>query len=85
MNVDNVSILSKAEAADSQSPAEPNRKLNIAIAFAAGLLGGIGLAFLLEHLDNTIKSEEQLESACSASRSWERLLQSVLKTALPKT
>ncbi|KJD56479.1 MULTISPECIES: YveK family protein [Bacillus amyloliquefaciens group] len=62
MNVDNVSILSKAEAADSQSPAEPNRKLNIAIAFAAGLLGGIGLAFLLEHLDNTIKSEEQLES-----------------------
>lgn len=62
MNVDNVSILSKAEAADSQSPVEPNRKLNIAIAFAAGLLGGIGLAFLLEHLDNTIKSEEQLES-----------------------
>ncbi|ARW40825.1 MULTISPECIES: YveK family protein [Bacillus] len=62
MNVDNVSILSKAEAADSPSPVEPNRKLNIAIAFAAGLLGGIGLAFLLEHLDNTIKSEEQLES-----------------------
>ncbi|MBY6040053.1 capsule biosynthesis protein [Bacillus velezensis] len=62
MNVDNVSILSKAEASDSQSPAEPNRKLNIAIAFAAGLLGGIGLAFLLEHLDNTIKSEEQLEA-----------------------
>ncbi|MFJ9204788.1 YveK family protein [Bacillus velezensis] len=62
MNVDNVSILSKAEASDSQSPAEPNRKLNIALAFAAGLLGGIGLAFLLEHLDNTIKSEEQLEA-----------------------
>ncbi|NES53860.1 protein-tyrosine kinase activator TkmA, partial [Escherichia coli] len=36
--------------------------LNIAIAFAAGLAGSIGLAFLLEHLDNTIKSEEQLES-----------------------
>lgn len=62
MNVDNVSILSKAEVSDSQSPAEPNCKLNIAIAFAAGLLGGIGLAFLLEHLDNTIKSEEQLEA-----------------------
>ncbi|MBT2572958.1 capsule biosynthesis protein [Bacillus sp. ISL-51] len=62
MNVDNVSILSKAEVSDSPSPVEPKRSLNIAIAFALGLLGGIGLAFLLEYLDNTIKSEEQLES-----------------------
>ncbi|MCY8788208.1 protein-tyrosine kinase activator TkmA [Bacillus inaquosorum] len=62
MNVDNVSILSKAEVSEHPSPVSPKPLLNIAIAFAAGLAGSIGLAFLLEHLDNTIKSEEQLES-----------------------
>ena len=83
MNVDNVSILSKAEASDSQSPAEPNRKLNIAIAFAAGLLGGIGLAFCWNIW--IIRSNRKNSwKRCSASRSWERLLQSVQKTALPK-
>ena len=62
MNVDNVSILSKAEVSEHPSPVSPKPLLNIAIAFAAGLAGSIGLAFLLEHLDNTIKSDEQLES-----------------------
>ena len=60
MNVDNVSILSKAEVSEHPSPVSPKPLLNIAIAFAAGLAGSIGLAFLLEHLDNTIKSEASL-------------------------
>ncbi|KAF1678010.1 YveK family protein [Bacillus mexicanus] len=62
MNVDNVNILSKAEVSAHPSPISPKPLLNIAIAFAAGLAGSIGLAFLLEYLDHTIKSEEQLES-----------------------
>ncbi|MCY9106259.1 Wzz/FepE/Etk N-terminal domain-containing protein [Bacillus atrophaeus] len=62
MNVDNVSILSKAEISANPSPVEPRPMLNIAIAFVVGLMGGIALAFLLEYLDNTIKSEDQLES-----------------------
>ncbi|PTR86723.1 capsular biosynthesis protein, partial [Bacillus anthracis] len=39
----------------------PNKKMNIAIAFLLGLMVSVGLAFLLEFLDNTFKTKEQLE------------------------
>ncbi|SDZ46464.1 Capsular polysaccharide biosynthesis protein [Evansella caseinilytica] len=61
MNVDNVSLLSLAELSDDPTPISPNPKLNMAIAFVVGLMAGVGLAFLLEFLDNTIKTEEQVE------------------------
>ncbi|MGE6487371.1 YveK family protein [Paenisporosarcina sp. NPDC076898] len=61
MNVDNVSILSQATATDTQSPIKPNKPLNMAIAMVVGLMLGVGLAFLLEYLDTTIKSEQQIE------------------------
>ncbi|MGE6203817.1 YveK family protein [Guptibacillus hwajinpoensis] len=61
MNVDNVSILSKADFEGTPSPVNPNPVLNMAIAFVVGLMIGVGLAFLLEYLDNTIKSEEDIE------------------------
>ena len=44
-----------------QKPVSPNKKMNIAIAFLLGLMVGVGLAFLLEFLDNTFKNKEQLE------------------------
>lgn len=44
-----------------ESPASPNKKLNIAIAFLLGLMVSVGLAFLLEFMDNTFKTKEQLE------------------------
>lgn len=44
-----------------QNPISPNKKMNIAIAFLLGLMVGVGLAFLLEFLDNTFKNKEQLE------------------------
>lgn len=61
MNVDNVSILSAAELSDNQTPVSPNPPLNMAIALVLGLMVGVGLAFLLEYLDNTIKTEDQIE------------------------
>ncbi|PFE52958.1 capsular biosynthesis protein [Bacillus cereus] len=61
MSVDNVTILSKAEVAEGQSPIKPNKKLNIAIAFVVGLMASVGIAFLLEYLDNTMKKEEDIE------------------------
>lgn len=61
MKVDNVSILSQAELSDNPSPVKPNPMLNMAIAFVVGLMTGVGLAFLLEYLDNTIKTEEDIE------------------------
>jgi capsular polysaccharide biosynthesis protein len=44
-----------------EKPVSPNKKMNIAIAFLLGLMMSVGLAFLLEFLDNTFKSKEQLE------------------------
>ncbi|MED1511420.1 YveK family protein [Bacillus proteolyticus] len=61
MSIDNVTILSKAEVAEGQSPIKPNKKLNIAIAFVVGLMTSVGIAFLLEYLDNTMKKEEDIE------------------------
>lgn len=44
-----------------EEPASPNKKLNVAIAFMLGLMVSVGLAFLLEFMDNTFKTKEQLE------------------------
>ncbi|MFJ7509852.1 YveK family protein [Peribacillus simplex] len=61
MNVDNVSVLAKAEIKDNPTPVKPNPVLNIAIAVVVGLMAGVGLAFLLEYMDNTIKDEDDIE------------------------
>ncbi|MEH7141040.1 YveK family protein [Priestia megaterium] len=62
MNVDNVSVLSKATLGESASPVKPQPLMNIAIAVVAGLMVGIGLSFLLEYLDNTLKTEQDIEN-----------------------
>ncbi|WP_243356701.1 YveK family protein [Bacillus litorisediminis] len=59
MNVNNVTILS--EATVSQNPVQPRPLLNMAIALVVGLMVGVGIAFLLEYLDNTIKTEQDIE------------------------
>ena len=60
MNVNNVNILAKATVGDNPSPIKPQPVLNIAIAIVVGLMAGVGIAFLLEYLDNTIKSEQDI-------------------------
>ena len=44
-----------------EKPVSPNKKLNILIAFVLGLMVSIGLSLLLEFMDNTYKSKEELE------------------------
>ena len=44
------------------APAEPNIPRNLVFAFALGLSSGIGLAFLLEGLDNTVRTPEQAQA-----------------------
>jgi capsular polysaccharide biosynthesis protein len=61
MNLDNVKPLSLAEKVDNPSPSSPNLFLNTAIALILGAMVGIGLAFLLEYLDNTVKTEADIE------------------------
>jgi capsular polysaccharide biosynthesis protein len=56
---DNVQILDPAQLPT--SPDSPKPKLNIAIAFFLGLMISVGLIFLLEYLDNTVKSPEDIE------------------------
>ena len=61
MSVDNVNIISEAKLSENPTPLKPNKILNIAIGAVIGLMLGIGLAFLLELLDTTIKSEKDIE------------------------
>jgi capsular polysaccharide biosynthesis protein len=61
MKVDNVSILAKAEIPENLSPVKPKPMLNMAIAFVVGLMAGVGLAFLLEYMDHTLKTEQDIE------------------------
>jgi capsular polysaccharide biosynthesis protein len=44
-----------------EKPVSPNKKMNIAIAFLLGIMISAGFAFLLEFMDNTFKTKEQLE------------------------
>lgn len=44
-----------------ETPVSPNKKMNIAMAFILGLMVSVGICFLLEFMDNTFKSKEQLE------------------------
>ena len=61
MQVDNVSVLTPAVLGDNPSPVKPDPMLNMAIAAVIGLMLGVGLAFLLEYLDTTVKTEEDIE------------------------
>lgn len=60
MNVDNVSILSPAVFTKDTLPIKPNLILNVGIAAVIGLMIGIGITFLMEYLDTSIKNEQDI-------------------------
>ena len=53
-----------------KSPTEPNIPRNLAFALVLGLTSGIGLAFLLESMDNTVRTTEQAQVAFRACPRW---------------
>lgn len=59
MMVENVQVIDEAQIPE--SPIKPRPKLNMAIAGVLGFMIGIFLIFLLEYLDNTIKTPEDVE------------------------
>ncbi|MEH6993704.1 Wzz/FepE/Etk N-terminal domain-containing protein [Neobacillus drentensis] len=61
MSVDNVSVLAKATVEEDQPPIKPQPVMNVAIAIVVGLMAAVGLAFLLEYFDSTIKNEQDIE------------------------
>jgi capsular polysaccharide biosynthesis protein len=92
MKVDNVSILAKATVADNQAPIKPRKSLNVAIALVVGLMAGVGLAFLLEYFNNTIKNEQDIEKILGlpilgviATIDDQKLEESISKRAARKT
>jgi non-specific protein-tyrosine kinase len=42
-------------------PIRPRPIINLTLAVAVGLVGGLGLAFLFDYLDNTIKTSQEIE------------------------
>jgi capsular polysaccharide biosynthesis protein len=57
--MDNVQILDTAQLP--VDPDSPKPMLNIAIAFFLGLMLSVGLVFLLEYLDSTVKTQDDIE------------------------
>lgn len=55
----NIQVIQRAESPE--NPVSPNKGLNTIIGFMLGLMISIGLAFLLEYLDNTVKNRDELE------------------------
>ncbi|MBW2262436.1 MAG: polysaccharide biosynthesis tyrosine autokinase, partial [Deltaproteobacteria bacterium] len=55
----NISILDRA--LTPEIPSKPRVKLNILLALIIGLMAGVGLAFFLEYMDVTIKTQDEVE------------------------
>ncbi len=56
----NVWVIEEAE--KPAAPVKPRKLLNIVLGLIIGLFGGIGMAFFIEYLDNTIKTADDVET-----------------------
>lgn len=54
-----IQIMDRAQIPD--KPVKPKKTLNVAIAFFLGLIVSVGISFLLEYQDNTIKTEDDID------------------------
>ncbi|MNE57842.1 Capsular polysaccharide type 8 biosynthesis protein cap8A [compost metagenome] len=54
--------MDQADPSESYGPISPNPKMNIVVAFMLALMVGIAISFLLDYLDDTIKTEEDVEA-----------------------
>nr|WP_276537088.1 GNVR domain-containing protein [Anaerosalibacter massiliensis] len=59
MKVENIQVIDRAQ--EPEEPIKPRPKLNMAIAGVLGLMISIFLVFILEYLDNTIKTPDDVE------------------------
>ncbi|GAB6142762.1 GumC family protein [Desulfocicer niacini] len=54
-------------AAISPVPVSPNKKRNLLLGMVLGLMGGVGLAFFFEYLDQTLRTEEDIQNYLNLS------------------
>jgi len=59
LNASNITIIDRAEVP--KKPVSPDKKNNLLMALLIGIFGGIGLCFLFDYLDDTIKGPEDVE------------------------
>ena len=59
--IQTVNVWVVEEAKVPESPSKPNKRRNLMLGIILGLFGGVGLAFFLEYLDNTVKLPEDVE------------------------
>ncbi len=59
LQADNTSIIDTAQVPG--VPFKPSLARNALLALVLGLMGGVGLAFLLAFLDNTVRTPDELE------------------------
>jgi polysaccharide biosynthesis transport protein len=65
LQASNISIVDKAEVP--VFPSSPNKKMNMIMALLVGLIGGFGLAFLFERLDNSVKNADDVKKYAGLS------------------
>ncbi len=60
-NIDSSNIRITEEAVMPLSPVKPKKKLNLVLSVIFGLMTGIGLAFLWEYMDQSLRTEEDVK------------------------
>jgi succinoglycan biosynthesis transport protein ExoP len=60
MDIGNTSVMVISQASIPNSPIKPNKKMNVAIALVLGLMAFTLLAFVLDFLDNTLKTTDDI-------------------------
>jgi len=61
INISNITVIDRAEVPF--KPVKPKKLLNMVLAVAFGLLGGVGLGFFVDYLDTTIKTPQDVRGA----------------------
>jgi capsular exopolysaccharide synthesis family protein len=59
LRTSNIRVVDRAR--EPVRPSSPNKKRNLILALILGLGGGVGLAFLFDFLDNSVKTSEDVE------------------------
>lgn len=60
LKMENVQIIDHAQI--SKEPVRPRVKLTVAVSFFVALMAGLGIVFLIEYMDNTIKTPDDIKN-----------------------
>jgi len=59
LRTSNIKVVDRAEVP--KNPSAPKKKMNMILGLFLGLMGGLGLAFLLDYMDNSVKGGDDVE------------------------